>query len=305
MPLNLQDLNDIQAICTAGSFRKAAERLGITQPTLSSRVAQMEKRAGALLFERARGRSQPTTLALMISDRSSDLLADAGNLVSEVRRIAQSEGGTVRVSMGPAPAAAFLDKLIARTNERFPNISLVCRSGSVETLMRRLDSGDTDLVVCARDPELDRPRFASSRLIKDKIVIATSPHHPLAKRPPVRIGEVFKYPVTMPILEPFYRKKALETFDIDLAKLQGVAYCSNFHVMERLATHNGYVILGPEMAFQEPENKGILKTSAFPGHLPHEVFIFTNRKALPFPTVDAVIDLLKQIVRTLPEKSAQ
>lgn len=305
MSLNLQDLNDIQAICTAGSFRKAAMHLGVTQPTLSSRVAQMEKRVGAVLFERARGRSRPTALALMISDRSSGLLADAGNLVSEVRRIAQGEGGTVRISMGPAPAAAYLDKLIARTNERFPDVSLVCRSGSVETLMRRLDTGDTDLVVCARDPELDQPRFASSRLIKDEIVIATSPHHPLAKRPTARIDDVFKYPVAMPVLEPFYRKIALENFALDLAKLQGVAYCSNFHVMESLAIHNGYVILGPGMAFERSGRRGVLKTSPFPGRLTHEVFIFTDRKALPFPTVNAVIDLLKQIVRARPGKSAQ
>ncbi|MBK6350499.1 MAG: LysR family transcriptional regulator [Proteobacteria bacterium] len=37
--MDVSDLLDIKAICDAGSYRKAAETLGVTQPTLSNRIA--------------------------------------------------------------------------------------------------------------------------------------------------------------------------------------------------------------------------------------------------------------------------
>ena len=49
--MDVSDLLDIKAICDAGSYRKAAEMLGITQPTLSNRIAYLEGKLGAQLFD--------------------------------------------------------------------------------------------------------------------------------------------------------------------------------------------------------------------------------------------------------------
>mgnify|MGYP003403565181 CR=1 FL=1 len=45
--MDVSDLLDIKAICDAGSYRKAAEALGVTQPTLSNRIAYLEGKLGA------------------------------------------------------------------------------------------------------------------------------------------------------------------------------------------------------------------------------------------------------------------
>ena len=67
--MDLRDLLDVKAVCDAGSFRKAAQSIGVSQPTLSNRIAYLEDRLGARLFDRDHSRSRPTQLAEIIASR--------------------------------------------------------------------------------------------------------------------------------------------------------------------------------------------------------------------------------------------
>ena len=69
--MNVRDFLDVRVICETGSLRKAAVVLGVTQPTLSNRIAHLEDQLGAPLFDRSRGQSQPTDLALFIARRAA------------------------------------------------------------------------------------------------------------------------------------------------------------------------------------------------------------------------------------------
>jgi DNA-binding transcriptional LysR family regulator len=301
MSLGLQDLQDIQTICEAGSLRKAALRLGVTQPTLSKRVEHMESRLGTTLFDRARGRSRPTALALLVAERSAGLLATAASLVSEVQRISHSAGGTVRMGLGPAPVTSLLEKLIVRVREELPEISLICRTGDTEQLMKQLDAREIDFALCPLDPTLVWPHFLSESLVWGEVVTVTSPDHAMVDQPPATIAELFSYTVAMPVLEPMYRSVALERFGIDLGQMDGVVYCSNFHVLMGLAATGEYVVLGPAFAFGKALKSGALVATPLPTPIPHEVHLFTNRRCLPIPAVQSVLDILRGHIDELIE----
>jgi DNA-binding transcriptional LysR family regulator len=57
--MDVRSMLDIKAICDASSYRRAADVLGATQPTLSNRIAYLEGQLGAQLFDREHGRSRP------------------------------------------------------------------------------------------------------------------------------------------------------------------------------------------------------------------------------------------------------
>ena len=98
--MDVSDLLDIKAICDAGSYRKAAETLGVTQPTLSNRIAHLEDKLGAQLFDREHGRSRPTELAVLIADRAEIIGRDAALLSKDIVRLASGQSGVVRIGMG-------------------------------------------------------------------------------------------------------------------------------------------------------------------------------------------------------------
>ena len=62
-PITFKQIRYFQAIAEAGSFRRAAERLGVTQPTLTVQIAAMEEVLATTLFERQRNGVVPTPLA--------------------------------------------------------------------------------------------------------------------------------------------------------------------------------------------------------------------------------------------------
>ena len=89
--MNVRDLLDVKVICESGSLRKAALVLGVTQPTLSNRIAHLEDQLGSRLFDRSRGQSRPTDLALFIAGRSDAISVEASRLVQDIRRVAATE----------------------------------------------------------------------------------------------------------------------------------------------------------------------------------------------------------------------
>ena len=91
--MDVSDLLDIKAICDAGSYRKAAETLGVTQPTLSNRIAYLEGKLGARLFDREHGRSRPTELATLIANRAGDHWPRGGTVVKGHRTTRGRSGG--------------------------------------------------------------------------------------------------------------------------------------------------------------------------------------------------------------------
>ena len=100
--MNVRDFLDVRVICETGSLRKAAVVLGVTQPTLSNRIAHLEDQLGTPLFDRSRGQSQPTDLALFIASRAATMAHEAERLSREVQRLTSGKAGLVPASASPA-----------------------------------------------------------------------------------------------------------------------------------------------------------------------------------------------------------
>ena len=179
--MNVRDLLDVRVICETGSLRKAATVLGITQPTLGNRIAHLEDQLGAPLFDRSRGQSRPTDLALFIAGRAETLSDNAKRLTREIRRVASGNTGLVRIGLGPAPTRLLLAGIVARINERWPSISLEMVSGHTAQLADALLQRELDLLVC---PPLDvqRDAIASEPLLEAGIVVVVSAGHPMRPR---------------------------------------------------------------------------------------------------------------------------
>ena len=118
--MNVRDLLDVKVICESGSLRKAALVLGVTQPTLSNRISHLEDQLGSRLFDRSRGQSRPTDLALFIARRSDVISVEASRLVQDIRRVASGQRGLVRIGVGPIPARMLLARIAVDDQRAIP-----------------------------------------------------------------------------------------------------------------------------------------------------------------------------------------
>jgi len=294
--VDLRDFLEVKAICDAGSFRKAAIKLGVTQPTLSTRIAHLEDQLGARLFDREQSRSRPTQLAEMIAARAAAIGQDASLLAKDISRLASGRTGGVRIGLGPAPGRVMLGEVISRITADYPQLSLTLVFGSSGLLTEQLLRRDLDIVVC-HAAEIKHPAIVIEQEIEVGNIVVAHPGHRMFKGPEQGIAEIImQYPMAITTLEQRYHDLVLGQYGIDLTRLPGSVTCSDLEVLLRLVTDRPwYFTACPVFSFAPELASGRLKRLAIPVPFGHRVAIHTNRDALPLPAVANVQGIIREV----------
>ena len=135
------DWNQLKAFlqtAQTGSLSAAARKLGLSQPTLSRKVAAIEQQMGVTLFERV-GKAMvltPTGLDLLEHARAMGSAAEALGMAASGR--SQAVGGVVSVSATAAVATYLLPPIVQRLRAQEPGIVVeVIASNAISDLLRR------------------------------------------------------------------------------------------------------------------------------------------------------------------------
>ena len=164
------------AVAAAGNFVGAAQRLHVTQSTVSMRIQALESRLGASLFERGRGGAHLTPAGRRFLRHANTLVRTLEQARHEVGLPAGFRGSlTLRGRI--ALWDGFLPQWVARMRATHPDISLHLEAGFEDDIMRGLVQGTVDVGVLYT-PE-NRPGLGIERLFEEKLVlVATDPARP-------------------------------------------------------------------------------------------------------------------------------
>ncbi len=284
--MKLNDYLDVRVICETGSLRKAAEVLGVTQPTLSNRIAHFEARLGVPLFDRSRGRSQPTDLALFIARRATAMAEDARRLATEVKRLSSGQEGMVRIGVGPALTRVLAARIVGAVQQSRPGISLELVTSTPRQLAESLVRRELDLAVCD-DPDLSHESLAVEPMLESSMVVVGRPDHPFCARPPADIRDLLRYPIAMPHITPQWTTVLLQRYGVDLSQPAGRVVCSDFETLVRVVAGSPALLtVGPRFAFHPELESGTLATVNIALPLRNSVSLFVNQDAYPLPAVE-------------------
>ncbi len=142
------------ALAEAGSFTRAAERMGISQPSLSQQIRCLEEIIDAPLFER----NVPvilTPLGRELLERARRILLDLADLEEARTTSTEALMGTIRLGVSPTLGAYLLPSLVARLHREHPALRVHVREGLPSALTSGLSNGDHDLIL-AQLPVLGR-----------------------------------------------------------------------------------------------------------------------------------------------------
>src|ERR1700741_5361579 len=101
LPFTLRQLQYVVAVADALSFRRAAERCHVSQPSLSAQLAQLEDALGGRLFERDRRRVLLTAAGRVLIERMRRVLMESDDRVEAAQRAGDPLAGTMRVGVIP------------------------------------------------------------------------------------------------------------------------------------------------------------------------------------------------------------
>jgi LysR family transcriptional regulator, hydrogen peroxide-inducible genes activator len=178
-PYSLRQLQYAQAVAQQLSFRKAAERCRVSQPALSSQLAELESALGVRLFERDKKRVLVTAAGRELLGRAARVLLEADALLEAARRAADPLAGLLRLGVIPTVSPYLLPALAPKLRQRLPRLSITWREEKTESVLALLDRGELDAGIVALESDLGD--VECELIAKDAFVLATAPNDPLAK----------------------------------------------------------------------------------------------------------------------------
>ncbi|MBB3860374.1 DNA-binding transcriptional LysR family regulator [Novosphingobium hassiacum] len=177
-------LRQFLALVETGNFTRAADRLGIAQPTLSAAIAELERLAGNQLFLRDRRQ-------VRLTEAGSRLVTHARAIEREFRAAELAFGEAtapvtpLRVGVVPSIATAMLSAIVRGSAGPQP---LVLAEGTDAELRRRMGEGQVDAIITVlRAEDADRP---SLPLIEEDYRLFLPEGHALAGAAQIEAGDV-------------------------------------------------------------------------------------------------------------------
>ena len=178
-PFTLRQLQYAAAVADLRSFRRAAERCHVSQPSLSAQVIQLEEQLGARLFERASRKVIVTAAGEAVLARIRRILLEADDLADSVRQLGDPLAGTLRLGVIPTISPYLLPDVVPELRARHPGLSAVWVEDKTENLVEALREGRLDAALLALEAPLGE--VESEVVCEDPFVLAAAPGHPLVQ----------------------------------------------------------------------------------------------------------------------------
>lgn len=178
--MELRHLRYFLAIADHRSFSRAAAALGVSQPTLSEQIQQLEAELGVTLLERLPRRVEPTEAGRLFRERCERVLRELDAAQVEIAELQGLVRGTVRVGVFHSFSASLLPQILARFATEHPGVRVVARLIPRDQMERELVSGDIDLAVAYSSP--DAAHIVSEVLFREPMRLVVGARHPLAGR---------------------------------------------------------------------------------------------------------------------------
>ncbi len=179
-PFTLRQLQYVLAVAEELSFRRAAERCHVSQPSLSAQLAQLEEALGVQLFERDRRRVLATAAGEEIVERARRLLLGADDLLAASQRAGDPLAGVIRIGVIPTISPYLLPAMAPRLRRAFPRLTIAWREDKTASLAMALGAGELDAALLALEADIGDVEHES--IAADPFVLATLPGHPLARK---------------------------------------------------------------------------------------------------------------------------
>ncbi|WP_028552653.1 LysR family transcriptional regulator [Paenibacillus sp. UNC451MF] len=184
--MELRQLEYFIAVCEEMHFTRAAEKIGISQPTLSQQVRALEDELNTPLFDRIGKKIAITEAGLILLDQSKQIIRSLQNVKDSIHELHHVQRGSLTVGTLPSDLDYRISRLLVDYYHEYPNIHLSIFS-SVE-IEEQVLTNEVDLGICIMP--LADDRLVRIPLCQEEYVLVVSEHHPLATRDFINLDEL-------------------------------------------------------------------------------------------------------------------
>lgn len=211
----LEELETFLTVAETGSFSRAADALGLSQPSVTSRVQRLESSLGVVLFARTTRRVTPTREGERLRKAADAALRDLRSLLGDFRDEAETRKRRLTLAATPLLSAVVLLPIIRRYMAEHPRSEIKLHDVPVHQALAELSSGRADMAIMVLDGH--HPAYKFDPLTVEECVVVTPPNHPLLAKREVSFEDIVQYTMLLPdfyqplrtVLEAEYAKRGL------------------------------------------------------------------------------------------------
>ena len=195
--LDAHQLNIFMVAAETLNFTQAAERLHMSQPSVSQHIRSLEKHFDEVLFIR-QGRS------LILSDAGRVLIPMAEQFVKQSTRINEAMSslkghikGLINIRCNALTGRYTLPEFFTQFHGIYPEVTISCRTDGCGYPLETLRNGDMHFLFTNQESIIE-PCFQSQLLLTDEIMLIAPKGHPWAKRDFIEVEELLEEKYILP-----------------------------------------------------------------------------------------------------------
>ncbi|MEM1132500.1 MAG: hydrogen peroxide-inducible genes activator [Pseudomonadota bacterium] len=176
----LRQLEYLIAIADLGHFGRAADRVHVSQPTLSQQIRTLEQRLGVKLVERESRGAELTPIGREIATKARKILVDVRDLRDTATKANDGRAGTLRFGVSPTIGPYFMPDIVRQLHQLAPNLRLYIREGIPIEQVQELASGSIDILLGPLP--IENSALEIEPLFHEPLYIVAPPDHRLAQK---------------------------------------------------------------------------------------------------------------------------
>lgn len=186
---DLEDLSVLVLVARTGSIGQAAAELGLSQPSVSRRMAGLERHLRVSLLTRSPRGTMLTPTGRVVVDWAATLLRAAEGFGRSVTTLHDQQAVTVRAAVSMTIAEHHAPGWVARVHQHAPDAVVSLMVHNSREVGQLVESGAADIGFL-ESPTV-RPALHRRRIAWDELVVAVAPDHPWAgRRRPLPVAEL-------------------------------------------------------------------------------------------------------------------
>lgn len=254
--MDIRALNIFMEVAELGSFTKAGDKLGYSQPTVSFQIKQLEKELGVSLFDRI-GHT------VSLTDAGRDALRYAQHICHLSQEMLlditghREPAGVLRLGMPDSLCEPLIAGHFHTFRKHYPQISLQIFTGDTEHLLSFLDHNEADLIL-TMDDHLYNPNYVIVDEEPIDVHFVVSPEKLLVQKDSVTIEELLQHPFLLTEKGMSYRRLLDERLARASMEIQPVLETGRADLICSLAEENAGIGFLPDYVTAESVRKGKL-----------------------------------------------
>ncbi|WNS44225.1 LysR family transcriptional regulator [Paenibacillus sp. MMS20-IR301] len=292
--MDVRNLRYVLEVANLHNITKAAEKLHLTQPTLSKMVKSLEDELGVMLFDRSGKYVRLTDAGMAAMEQIKLIINAVDNLHMTLDDISNLKAGTIKIGLPPVISSVFVPKIVTPFQKKYPNISFELNEQGSKNVENMVLEGSIDLGAVLLP--VREGSFGIKPFVRENLAIVVHKSHPLASSSEAALTDLREEPLIL-----FAKGFAMRQHIIDACISAGfeanIAYESaQWDLLVELVSANLGIAFLPEPLCEKVSNQNVRILPLRNPSIPWNVVLIWNKERY-------ISKCMREFIRFLGEHS--